>query len=866
MASKSLGTLTIDLIAKTGGFERGMDRAGRSAKKAGKDIESSLNRSINSAARSLRAFAGIAGLGFSVQQITQYADAFTGLQNRLRLVTSSQSQLSKSTTDLFDISLRTAQNIDSTAQVYQRFAQNADQLGLSLKDVADLTDTVSKAVAISGSSAESAQAALVQFGQALASGTLRGEELNSILEQAPGLANALAEGLGVTVGQLRDLGKEGKITSDAIISALRTASDSVNEQFGTRVLTLGQGFENLRTSVTEYVGRLDSAIGASNALAEAIDSIAHSISDASRNMGDIGREIDAVKELFVVLDDISENFLKGFKGGTGDVTQYFQTSFADSFLATAKELDSLWDAFDGAARALEAIFNTATENIAIAFRNVFNTIREAFSELLFNISTGLNYIPGVNIQTELWVGPGVESFKSLSEAAKSAYAEGGKTLSLYDDLAQSLTERAIERALAAESYTTGDWSPENKPKSTRSSNSSSGDGGSKKRTSELQSLIKNLEYQRATLGMTTEQAERYRIESAAGTEADRQRALAMYDLVQVFKEAEKVQESYKELIKSLRTPEEKSLDTLKERLAVLDAVNVSAEEYADTARRIAEEAFTDAPDAVGVTVEVSGVSSELGQIEEAREELETWYATQLDMLNQFRQERADLNAQWDAQELELKRKYEEQNTKISESQHRLMLASADATLGTIATNLEAYTKTIGKESKTGFEMLKAVSLAQATIATYTSATEAYKSASAIPYVGWILGPVAAGAAIAAGLANVATIQSQSFTGMAHDGIDSVPKTGTWLLEKGERVMTSQTSAKLDGVLNNISSGSGRGRPVVNLYEDQSKAGTVEQGVGANGEDVIDIFVANIMGGGRASQAIEGAYGLSRRGT
>src|SRR5690606_34645621 len=125
------------------------------------------------------------------------ADAFTGLQNRLRLVTDSQTELYQATNDLFDISLRTAQNIDSTAQVYQRFAQNADRLGISLTDVADLTDTVSKAVAISGSSAESAQAALVQFGQALASGTLRGEELNSVLEQAPGLAQAIADGLNV---------------------------------------------------------------------------------------------------------------------------------------------------------------------------------------------------------------------------------------------------------------------------------------------------------------------------------------------------------------------------------------------------------------------------------------------------------------------------------------------------------------------------------------------------------------------------------------------------------------------------------------------------------------------------------------------
>ena len=88
-------------------------------------------------------------------------------------------------------------------------------------DTARLTETVSKAVAISGASAQAADAALVQFGQALASGTLRGEELNSVMEQTPALAKAIAQGMGITVGQLRSVAAEGKITSQEIVKALR---------------------------------------------------------------------------------------------------------------------------------------------------------------------------------------------------------------------------------------------------------------------------------------------------------------------------------------------------------------------------------------------------------------------------------------------------------------------------------------------------------------------------------------------------------------------------------------------------------------------------------------------------------------------
>lgn len=101
--------------------------------------------------------------------------------------------------------------------IYQRFADNSDKLGISLSKTAELTETVSKAISISGGSAASADAALVQFGQALASGVLRGEEFNSIAEQAPGLLKAIAQGLGVNVGQLRAMAADGKLTGDVLL-------------------------------------------------------------------------------------------------------------------------------------------------------------------------------------------------------------------------------------------------------------------------------------------------------------------------------------------------------------------------------------------------------------------------------------------------------------------------------------------------------------------------------------------------------------------------------------------------------------------------------------------------------------------------
>ncbi|KGQ60198.1 hypothetical protein IO48_09720 [Gallibacterium anatis 4895] len=113
--------------------------------------------------------------------------------------------------------------------------------------MARLTETVSKVVTISGASAASAEAALMQFGQAMASGELRGEELNSVMEQTPGLADAIAKGLGITTAELNAMGKAGELAIPKVIEALKKAKDSVDSDFEKRVMTISQAFTNLDT-------------------------------------------------------------------------------------------------------------------------------------------------------------------------------------------------------------------------------------------------------------------------------------------------------------------------------------------------------------------------------------------------------------------------------------------------------------------------------------------------------------------------------------------------------------------------------------------------------------------------------------------
>ncbi|MGY4677669.1 tape measure protein [Pasteurella sp. P03HT] len=284
-----LGSLNIELALNSVKFNDNLIKAQRHAQQFSKNTQAALKnieKNVESLNKASNLATGFGALLFSSSKFSaatsmtmRYADSYTELQNRLRLVTDGQNQLSASTQTVFDISLRTNQAVSATAEVYQRFAKNAGVLKISQAEVAELTETVSKAVAMSGASAASAEAALMQFGQAMASGELRGAELNSVMEQTPALAQAIADGLGVTVGQLKEMGKNGELQIGKVVKALQKAKDQVDTDFEKRVKTLSMSFTNLETSFVKFVGEADSAYGVTQKLAQSVEYVADNLGD-----------------------------------------------------------------------------------------------------------------------------------------------------------------------------------------------------------------------------------------------------------------------------------------------------------------------------------------------------------------------------------------------------------------------------------------------------------------------------------------------------------------------------------------------------------------------------------------------------------
>lgn len=202
--------------------------------------------------------------------ILKAADEWTVFQNRLKLVTTTTAELKEAQEGILAVAKRTGQDLGGTAEVYQRLAANQKELGLNGKDLLQITETINKSIVVGGSAAEGASAALTQFGQAMASGLLRGEEFNAMMEQAPGLARALADGLGVGVGQLRNMAENGELTAERVTQALLKAGSNVDAQFKKMDLTIAQSATIFKTSLTEFIGKSNEASGAAKVLSGAI--------------------------------------------------------------------------------------------------------------------------------------------------------------------------------------------------------------------------------------------------------------------------------------------------------------------------------------------------------------------------------------------------------------------------------------------------------------------------------------------------------------------------------------------------------------------------------------------------------------------
>lgn len=315
------------------------------------------------------------GVGVAIKQYVELSNTYQTLQNRIRLVTSSQQEQVAVTRELLDVSNQTFTSLRDTSELYARLAFNTRNLGLTQQEVLDVTRSLNQAVILSGAGAREASNAIIQLSQGLASGTLRGDELRSVLEQLPFVADVIAEGLEVDRSALRRLGSEGEITSEKIVRALQDAAPRIQAEFDKLTPTIGQAFKVLQNQILAAVGEFNNATGASNFFAESIINIANSLEDVA----DIA--IAFFEEFSSLAETAGDLLYEAFGLTLDDVT----FSFRDFLRFVGAFIDTITGFFVGVGEAIVQSVTDKLQNVRAAFQFLYNgliKLTEGFINLL----------------------------------------------------------------------------------------------------------------------------------------------------------------------------------------------------------------------------------------------------------------------------------------------------------------------------------------------------------------------------------------------------------------------------------------------------------------------------------------------------
>lgn len=747
MAARSLGTLTLDLVAKIGGFERGMDAAERKSKRTAQQMEKHAKK-LGVAVGTMLAGGVTALAAFTVQT----ANSAREIQNLSKVANTNSQDFQKMTFAASRYGVEQEKVADVLKDVNDKVGDFLQTGGGPLKD---FFENIAPLVGVTADEFKnlSGDQALQLYVDSLEAANLSQSDMTFYMEAIASDATKLLPLLSNNGKELKKLGDEaertGNVFSDLDFAELeeldRTIIDFKSTITGLKneiVLAAVPAINEMSETLTDPV-----VMESLRSLAEALVKIANVT-------------VGAASGITQFVKDSAEGWAMLINGvNIADMTQS----------QLVEELDKLesrrnrWKIFGESLLSDDYIRNTESR-IALLKTSLKNFEEYGNALALSPVAASQPETPKTNstpMTPSLW---GIDIDQGfVSEAMK----------------------KAEERQKAAQKEAA-------------------------RLSAEIANQVAEWEKQAKTVAMSSDALALYNLEQMGATDAQIESVKAAQKDIEIFNKKKQDLENYKNLVGELRTEEEQLADQLHERLAILDAMgDLTDEQRNQTLGRIVDDAFGEAPEI--------GKSKDQEGIDEARSELEDWYSEQLDMLDQFRKDRADLNEEWNEKEAELKQEYEERQTEIERQNNELRrqqreegyMALLDI-MGQYFDGMEgkeaAYARAAIQIGKTLLDEKKMDSIESIWTNTYDAAMGAYNALASIPYVGPFLGAAAFGAVMVTGAGAAASVM-----GMAHDGLDSVPETGTWLLEKGERVTTANTSAKLDSTLDRVINSMGNGR-------------------------------------------------------
>lgn len=352
---------------------------------------------LSGASRLMRRYVALLATAFSAREIIRASDTYANLSARLLLATGSSEKLASAQREISDISFRTRSSLEGTIDLFAKMTQSTRELGVTQTEVLAVTESINKAMALSGTSAQAASAALIQLGQAFGSGQLRGEELRSVMENSLRLSQAIADGMGISVGKLRTVAEEGKLTSEVVFRALQKSARQIDSEFARLPLTIGGATTQVRSALLELIGEFSGGTKAGSALAEVISDVASYIRDLAKEVrrmadnGELQRWVDDARDGFDILIQLIRTTIAGFEdlAATANVVAgSFDAVFADLKVASAVSRNAFGGVFfESNRKALEEALESRNKTVLDAnkrladFLNRDSEFKRALSDL-----------------------------------------------------------------------------------------------------------------------------------------------------------------------------------------------------------------------------------------------------------------------------------------------------------------------------------------------------------------------------------------------------------------------------------------------------------------------------------------------------
>lgn len=364
-----------------------------------KDAVSNIETAVISSTDAFKKFgiaitAAFAAAG-TVRTLTDFADKFTNIENKIKSVTTTSDQFKRALQGIKDTAIETRSDLNATASLFQKIAINQKEIGINTTDTIRVVSIVAKAMKISGANAQEASAAMQQFGQAVGSGKLGGDELRSIAENAPALLKAIADGMGIAVGKLKKAGEDGKLTTDKILPGLIKIEKEISDKFSKLGVTYGDAFKNISTSVM-LLG--DAAkkyfMGASaggKSFADRLNNIALSAARIAKYFGAYMADARASIAMFVIkailLFEEIWPAVKAVASAIGDeftnIYEYWRPSLSKAFELVSGWAVSVADVASSIGTAIYEALNTSSlfRGFVAGLTEIKNFVVDIFTEI-----------------------------------------------------------------------------------------------------------------------------------------------------------------------------------------------------------------------------------------------------------------------------------------------------------------------------------------------------------------------------------------------------------------------------------------------------------------------------------------------------